>query len=371
MNDSPGLGHSARRIDQADGLRAIACMLVIWQHVSEVYRSISSGGHWLSSIADTVDFGRIGVCAFFGISGFVVPSSMRGPRIAGVLDFAERRFWRLFPPYWFSIPIGILAVWVAWDRQATLPMLLANTTMLPSLWGEQYAMGHYWTLEVELVFYVLCALLYLLIGGIHLWTSLLCLGLTLLARYYELLGHTTNHWPFLGNDLSIMFWGCCCRMVYDRQLPARLGRLARPLGIAIVVLSTLLVLREPLEWLRIGFMDGSPGHRRLGWGYGLGILLFLGWVLVGRVRSRFLERIGKGTYSIYLLHPVVFYIVLKGLNSPNFSFLRDHHLGFYLAVLIPLCVVAGMLGYRWVEVPSDMLRRLLTKPALESAAERR
>ena len=232
-------------------------------------------------------------------------------------------------------------------------------------------MGHYWTLEVELVFYVLCALLYLLIGGIHLWTSLLCLGLTLLARYYELLGHTTNHWPFLGNDLSIMFWGCCCRMVYDRQLPARLGRLARPLGIAIVVLSTLLVLREPLEWLRIGFMDGSPGHRRLGWGYGLGILLFLGWVLVGRVRSRFLERIGKGTYSIYLLHPVVFYIVLKGLNSPNFSFLRDHHLGFYLAVLIPLCVVAGMLGYRWVEVPSDMLRRLLTKPALESAAERR
>ena len=94
-------------------------------------------------------------------------------------------------------------------------------------------------------------------------------------------------------------------------------------------------------------------------------------MVVLRVRSGLLERIGKGTYSIYLLHPVVFYIVLKGIQAPSAGLLRDHHLGLYLALLIPVCVLVGMLGYRLVEVPSDVLRRLLTQPAVLPSSERR
>jgi peptidoglycan/LPS O-acetylase OafA/YrhL len=370
MNE-PGLGRSLNRIEQADGLRAIACLLVIWQHISEVYRTVASGGLWLSTIADRVDFGRIGVCAFFAISGFVVPSSIRGRRLPAVVDFAERRFWRLFPPYWFSIPSGILAVWVLWGRQPTLPMVLANTTMLPSLWDQPFAMGHYWTLEVELVFYFSSALLYLVGGRISFVASLICLLLSLLAKHFELLAGTRDHWPFLPNDLSVMFWGCCCRLVHDDKLPARLGRFARPAGYGLIALTTLLVLWEPLSWLQIGYGLDSPGHRRLGWGYALGILLFLLWVILVRVRSRLLEWIGKGTYSIYLLHPVVFYVVLKALNAPGLIALKDHHLGLYLAMLMPVCVLVGMLGYRMVEVPSDVLRRLLTQPGMTPTRERR
>jgi peptidoglycan/LPS O-acetylase OafA/YrhL len=367
----PGLGRSLHRIEQADGLRAIACLLVIWQHVSEVYRGISSGGVWLSTMADRVDFGRIGVCAFFAISGFVVPSSIRGRRLPAVVDFAERRFWRLFPPYWFSIPIGILAVWVLWGRQPTVTMVLANTTMLPSLWDQPYAMGHYWTLEVELVFYLACALLYLIGGRINLLASLTCLILSLLAKRFEWLAGTPGHWPFLPSDLSVMFWGCCCRLLHDGKLPARLGRWLRPTSHALIALTALLVLWEPLRWLQIGYGMDSPGHLRLGWGYALGILLFLAWVLLARVRSRPLEWIGKGTYSIYLLHPVVFYIVLNALNSPGLVALKDHHLGLYLAALMPVCVLVGMLGHRMVEVPSDVLRRLLTQPSMAPSREPR
>ena len=370
MNET-GLGRGRHRIEPADGLRALACLLVIWQHVSEVYRGVSSGGLWLSTMADKVDFGRIGVCAFFAISGFVVPSSIRGKRLPAVLDFAERRFWRLYPPYWFSIPIGILAVWVLWGRKPDIAMSFANSTMLASLWGQSYAMGHYWTLEVELVFYGLCALIYLIGGSVNLVASLSCLVLTLVARHSALLAETPEHWPFLPNDLSVMFWGCCCRLVHDQKLPARLGRFLRPTGYVLIGVTTLLCAWEPIHWLQIGYGMDSPGHRRLGWGYALGILLFLLWVVVVRVRSGLLERIGKGTYSIYLLHPVVFYIVLKGIQAPSAGLLRDHHLGLYLAILIPVCVLVGMLGYRLVEVPSDVLRRLLTQPAVLPSGERR
>ena len=52
-----------------DSIRGIAALFVVWMHVSEVFRSFlteSSSDYWVYSIADTVDFGRIGVVAFFG-----------------------------------------------------------------------------------------------------------------------------------------------------------------------------------------------------------------------------------------------------------------------------------------------------------------
>jgi peptidoglycan/LPS O-acetylase OafA/YrhL len=201
--------------------------------------------------------------------------------------------------------------------------------------------------------------------------SVSCLVLSLVVKHYALLGGTPEHWPFLPNDLSVMFWGCCCRLVHDQTLPVRLGRFLRPAGYLLIALTTLLCLWEPLSWLQIGYGMNSPGHLRLGWGYTLGILLFLLWVVVVRVRSGLLERIGKGTYSIYLLHPVVFYIVLKVVQAPSAALLREHHLGVYLAVLMPVCVLVGMIGYRLVEVPSDLLRRLLTQPSVLPTSEQR
>jgi peptidoglycan/LPS O-acetylase OafA/YrhL len=355
---------TGRRIEQADGLRAFACLLVIWQHVSEVYKIIASGGLWLSQIADTLDFGRIGVSAFFAISGFVVPSSIRGPRVRAVLDFAERRFWRLYPPYWFSLPLGVLAVWVIWGKGLDLSMIVANSTMVPSLWGEPFAMGHYWTLEVELAFYCLCGLLYLVFGRISLALSLGCVVLAFMAKRYKLLAGTPDHWPFAPLDLAIMFWGCCCRLIYDGALPGWLGKYRRAFGHVLIAASLGVVLWEPLNLLWMGYARDLAGHRRLGWGYSLGVLLFVVWVLLARIRIRLLEWMGKGTYSIYLLHPVVFYVVFKLVRGKAaLAPLGGLHLGAYIALLVPVCVAVGMVAYHLVERPSDIFRRLISAHA--------
>lgn len=353
---------SRSRIEQADGLRALACMLVIWQHVSEVYKSISSGGLWLSDVADTVDFGRIGVSAFFAISGFVVPHSIRGPRLQGVVDFAERRFWRLYPPYWFSIPLGTLSVWIIWGKDASVATLIGNSTMVPSLWGEPFVMGHYWTLEVELAFYFACGLLYLIFGRINLVVALASLALAFVAKRHGWLSGTPDHWPFATLDLAIMFWGCCCRLAYDGAFPGWLGKNRQLVGVLLVAATSVIVLWEPLRLLWSGYARNLAGHRRLGWGYSLGIVSFLVWVLVARVRVRLLERLGKGTYSIYLLHPVVFYVAFKLVRGKELAAFEGMHLGVYLAVLVPLCVAVGMLGYYLIERPSDIFRRMLSQP---------
>jgi peptidoglycan/LPS O-acetylase OafA/YrhL len=283
--------------------------------------------------------------------------------VAAVVDFIERRFWRLFPPFWFSLPLGILSVWVIWGKAPSLSMLLANSTMLPTLWNEPFAMGHYWTLEVELAFYFLCGLLYALFGRISLILSIVCLVLAFVAKRERLLAGTPDHWPFAALDLAIMFWGCSCRLVFDGALPARLGRYRRALGYVVIAAGAAVVLWDPLSLLRIGYERDLLGHRRLGWGYSLGVILFCVWVLLAKIRVRLLEWMGKGTYSIYLLHPVAFYIAYKIVLHPSLVAFTGLHLGVYIAGLTPVCVAVGMLGYYLIERPADIFRRLLRQPA--------
>jgi peptidoglycan/LPS O-acetylase OafA/YrhL len=157
-----------------------------------------------------------------------------------------------------------------------------------------------------------------------------------------------------------MFWGCCCRLIFDGALPAWLGKYRRALGHILITASLAVVLWEPLSLLWTGYARDLAGHRRLGWGYSLGVLLFAFWVLVARIRVRLLEWMGKGTYSIYLLHPVVFYVAFKLVRGGALASLDGLHLGAYLALLAPVCVAVGMVAYHLVERPSDVLRRMLS-----------
>ncbi len=50
---------------------------VLWLHVSNSYRGLSSGSEWLDWFISNIDVGRIGVVVFFLISGFVIPFSIR------------------------------------------------------------------------------------------------------------------------------------------------------------------------------------------------------------------------------------------------------------------------------------------------------
>ena len=81
--------HDANRLRHIDALRAAAATLVLWRHVADVYVNLGPGvsGRWLQSVAAAVDFGRIGVVAFFMISGFVIPFSINPKSPAPVGTF--------------------------------------------------------------------------------------------------------------------------------------------------------------------------------------------------------------------------------------------------------------------------------------------
>ncbi|WP_448131354.1 acyltransferase family protein [Stutzerimonas chloritidismutans] len=115
---------TASRYAHIDAMRAIAVLLVIWMHTSEVFVPIvaPSVQDRLYEVAHSFDFGRIGVVVFFIISGFVIPASLRGPRAVGCYQFLIRRLFRLYPLYWLSIPFGLLTTWWLWGKEIFDPL---------------------------------------------------------------------------------------------------------------------------------------------------------------------------------------------------------------------------------------------------------
>lgn len=120
-------------------MRGVAVISVIAQHVMEKYYHLPY-----------FNFGRFGVLLFFLISGFVIPYSIVGKTLR---QFAIARFWRLYPAYWASLAI-VLSL-----GHFSLATSLANLTMLQGAMGYPDALGPYWSLLFELIFYALSAVL--------------------------------------------------------------------------------------------------------------------------------------------------------------------------------------------------------------------
>lgn len=350
------------RLRHVDALRAVAALLVLWRHVADSYADLGPGvsGHWLQLLAATFDVGRIGVVAFFMISGFVIPFSINPDGPAPVGTFLIRRFFRIFPAYWLSVPLAVLAsVWI-WGGSFGLGAFLVNLTLLQDLFGVPQAEGVYWTLRVEWMFYLLCAALLLARGLGN--ARLLFAASVLFTLLYsaEMLLHRSSGGQFFGTEtaftflnLSLMFAGTVYRRIAldggwrtDPWLAACLGGF----------LGWHLLVAPLVTAIAIGIRSNATIV------YALGIALFISGTSLVRVRSRLTDWLGRISYSFYLFHPVVFAALLWPLRRlPETSWLRSQHLGVYLVVNMLLTAAVATLVFRWVERPGIELGRRLAR----------
>lgn len=104
------------------------------------------GTHYLTQ---TLGFGWVGAEIFFVISGLVIS---RSANIESAADFARRRFLRLYPAVWICATISLIALLLAGGTfSSLLPVYLASLILLPKF-GE--IDGVYWTLPIEISFYI-------------------------------------------------------------------------------------------------------------------------------------------------------------------------------------------------------------------------
>lgn len=340
------------RFENIDGLRAVAACLVIWLHVSEVFSALGNQTFsWLHTVPATLDFGRMGVLVFFLISGFLIPSSLKGERLEGLRKFTIRRFFRLYPLYWISIPLSFVTMWWMFGRQMDVQTFIVNATMIQHKLGYQDISGLYWTLKIELYFYVICALLFALRLLDKEWViiSAVLLILPVHAGLKLVDGKNVSFLALLAHDtafISMMFLGALFRRLIDGRLSA-IGRLILT-GICLFIGIGLPALFFYI-YATHAQVHGDVIKLLVPYVVALGIFMLF---VLRKVSWRPLSRLGEISYSLYLMHPVVFYTLYWGiLQTDETSWLRQLSLPIYMAFVFAAIIGFSALTYRLIEAP--------------------
>lgn len=334
------------RLSYIDSIRFIAAFLVVIQHTTEVFRELTTCGVWISDYVNTFDFGRMGVVMFFCVSGVVIPSSLKGSnKIVGVKKFFVKRFFRLYPAFWLSLPLGWLTSWYIWNKPIDVLTVLANITMIPEALGKVGIEGLYWTLQTELTFYFLCVILFCF-GILHKTKPLIFICLTLLITY--ILMFTRGNDCLLILHLCIMFWGALFRKYIDREH----YELILLLSLAFIAFFICVL---PLLHYVYGANDAMV-FKLLG-GYTFAMLLFIILATCIKINNTKTAYWGEVSYSIYLFHPVVFYPVFWLFGKCVYG--RGYHLLIYLLLITPFILLLSKFVYENVEKKYiDMGRRI-------------
>lgn len=146
------------RFHEIDVLRFLAAAAVMLYHLAfRFWIEHASGYLAYPALAPFAKYGYLGVDLFFMVSGFVILLTAlgRGPRA-----FVVSRATRLLPTYWFALCVTFTFVlvwpWPIPDYQSVgVTDFLVNLTMFQEFLGFPNVDGVYWTLAVELRFYLL------------------------------------------------------------------------------------------------------------------------------------------------------------------------------------------------------------------------
>lgn len=146
-----------KRFTEIDALRGLAALAVVLFHYTTRYEE--RFGEVSGGFSEIFSLGEYGVQLFFIISGFVIYMSIL--KVKSVSDFAIKRSFRLYPAYIFAVILTFTVVSLASIDQLKIDIMpaLINLTMFQDFLGAPRVDGVYWTLRVEMTFYILMAIL--------------------------------------------------------------------------------------------------------------------------------------------------------------------------------------------------------------------
>jgi exopolysaccharide production protein ExoZ len=348
----------ARRVAYISWLRAIAAGEVIVWHSDLITK------HFSPSSVDVWGYhsiGAIGVEVFFVLSGYMM--CMRAASYRNGAQYLLARLVRLVPMYWLFTSAVIAAYlvnsrWHLGNFDLSVFHLLRSYLMLPA-WGFPIlSVG--WTLEYEMIFYALVALLAVGAGSamatarISLFAMVIALGLGGMLMPGAASGEggplATPVGHFLSPYMLTFAVGWLIRLVEENGGIRQNWR---------TIIGVLIIFSLALS-------QGAPDGVRLGLRAVLASCCFLlfqlgrQWFQSNNRVNRFMCLLGEASYSIYLSHWFVLSIIgklLGSLSPPEAAVWPLRMLG------IAAGLAFGLGAYLLLEQPIDRFLRVRLFPS--------
>lgn len=344
------------RFYQLDLFRLVSALMVVFYHY--FYRGYTVNNLCLIEFEDfklLAKYGYIGVDLFFIISGFVIPLSIE--------HFSIKKFWisrisRLFPTYWLAVTLTTLMI-LFFDKdfnnvRLSFKNYLLNLTMFQNYFGIENIDGVYWSLFVEMKFYIFIITPFLFlkkffkINLIHLVISWFILAL--LITYLR----TNSFFIFLG-DIFFIEWssyfmaGITFYYIYKNGF----NLFSNIFLLFILSLSIYYVVQHSFKIEKFCGEEFSENIL-------VSIVVFfyiLMYLFVGG-RLHFLNLpsltiLGSLTYPLYLIHQNIGYLFM------NYFGLRINKYGVVFLLLLIILFVSRII-YRYYETYiSNLIRKKL------------
>jgi peptidoglycan/LPS O-acetylase OafA/YrhL len=346
-----------------DALRGLAALAVVVFHAKEGHHIDALVAVMPRPLVAVIGHGHLGVQIFFVLSGFVIAHSMVRHEVTPgyVGRFMLRRSIRLDPPYWFSmllvVVMGVLSARLVPGKTFDVPgvgRVLAHVFYLQGLLDVMPLNPIYWTLCLEIQFYLTFSLLMLIVTRLRRRLAperaflVVLVPAMIVADLWPL-----RLQPFDVPGLFLGFWHLFIAGVLVWWAVHRPGdKIAARLAVGNLLLLAL----------------ASARHRDLALVVGVAAAAFIyvaGWrgKLGSWLSARPLQALGAMSYSLYLVHnPITGAAFRGGYRLTGRSVVTE---GIWFVLVTGICIVAAYVSYRLIERPSLTLshRIRLTRPA--------
>jgi peptidoglycan/LPS O-acetylase OafA/YrhL len=335
------------RLIELDSLRGIAALLVVLFHFT-LYREQAKYGF---------RFGVTGVDLFFIISGFVILLTLE--KTKSWKDFVISRFSRLYPAYWVCVTFTTIAILLyslsgspairQYFEKNPAPgaaVFIANLSMVQYYFRINDIDGPYWTLLIEMLFYLTMTLIFLTgkLKQIELIAALSLIVITVYATYlnnifppgYKLLRYgfpLVNYFPLF------------CAGIVFYKIKFSGASLLRYCLVAVCFFIQVALFDDGVR--SMGFINRTE--------YCFALLIYFGlFVLYVNNRLSFIVNpvtvfLGGISYSLYLIHQFISITVIIPLLVDRY------HINFWVTALLidlPVVLLVATLINRYIEKPA-------------------
>ncbi|MDP4501595.1 acyltransferase family protein [Nonomuraea turcica] len=362
------------RLAWLDALRGPAALAVTMHHAGWTFVP----GLW-AEVDRRIDLGTWGVFVFFLVSGYIIPASLE--RRGDLRAFWTGRAFRLLPLLLAACCLalllaqaGVLPLHPGLGERPPPLVVLGNLTMLQELLNLPAVISVTWTLSYEMAFYLMSVALFTVrqahrSAGIAVALALTAVPVGLLLPRASIGGRADLAAASLGLAVVAAIAVTVLGRGRARTAAAVAGGL---LGLALVVLGSragtwqgMIILatmfagtavyraeQGTISWRTAGVAVVAvlgcalPAKDDPAWAPGV-VLAFgafaLAYALRRRAFPRWLPQLGVISFSLYLLHPLLLYVL------PD--------LVLYFVVLLPLSVAS----YQLIEAPAQRLGKRLVR----------